>query len=83
MKLYLIEALVTPAETTPYVARTWAVSQAEAASTRARYTSELGVARKDIRTNALDVDTRKEGLVALLNQLARTGITDFFDGAKV
>ena len=82
MKLYLIEALVTPAETTPYVARTWTVSQAEAASTRARYTS-LGVARKDIRTNALDVDTRKEGLVTLLNQLARTGVADFFDGAKV
>ena len=42
MKLYLIEALVTPAETTPYVARTWTLSQAEAASTRAHYTSELG-----------------------------------------
>ena len=83
MKLYLVEALVTPAETTPYVARTWVASQAEAASARARYTSELGVARKDIRTTALDVDTRKEGLVALLNQLARTGITDFFDGTKV
>lgn len=83
MKLYLIEALVTPAETTPYVARTWVVSQAEAASTRARYTAELGVARKDIRTNALDVDTRKEGLVNILNQLARTGITDFLDAGKV
>lgn len=82
MKLYLIEAFVAKADT-PYVARTWAVSRAEAASTRARYTSELGVARKDIRTNALDVDTRKEGLVTLLNQLARTGITDFLDGAKV
>ena len=83
MKLYLIEALVTPAETTPYVARTWVVSQAEAASARARYTSKLDVARKNIRTSALDVDTRKEGLVNTLNQLARTGVADFFDGAKV
>lgn len=82
MKLYLVEAFVAQADS-PYVARTWVVSQAEAASTRARYTSELGVARKDIRTIALDVDTRKEGLVTLLNQLARTGIADFLDVRKV
>ena len=82
MKLYLVEAFVAQADP-PYHARTWVASQAEAASVRARYTSELGAARKDIRTTAFDVDTRKEGLVTLLNRLARSSITDFLDVGKV
>ena len=57
MKLYLIEAPVDNAET-PYWARTWVASQGEAAATRARYTSTLSVPRKDIRTTAIEVDTR-------------------------
>ena len=71
MKLYLIEAPVDNAET-PYWARTWVASQGEAAATRARYTSTLSVPRKDIRTTAIEVDTRKEGLLLLLNSISNT-----------
>ena len=65
MKLYLVEAFIAKADP-PYHARTWVVSQAEAASVRARYTSELGVPRSGIRTTPVDIDTRKDALVPLL-----------------
>lgn len=81
MKLYLIEAFVAKADT-PYYARTWTVSQAEAASTRARYTSELGVPRSGIRTTPVDIDTRKDALVPLLN-LISSNTDGFFDISKV
>lgn len=69
MKLYLVEAPVKAAEP-PYWARTWVTSQADAATTRARYISDLYVERKDIRTTDIEVDTRKDGLLPLLNQLS-------------
>ena len=47
-------------------------SQSEAATVRARYTSDLGVARKDIRTTAVDVDTRREALVPFLTKISNT-----------
>ena len=71
MKLYLIEAPVNNTEF-PYWARTWVASQGEAAAARARYTSTLTVPRKDIRTTAIEVDTRKENLLPFLNRLANT-----------
>ena len=71
MKLYLIEAPVNNTEF-PYWARTWVASQGEASATRARYTSTLSVPRKDIRTTAFEVDTRKEGLLQLLNSVSST-----------
>ena len=80
MKLYLIEAPVDNAET-PYWARTWAASQSEAAATRARYTSTLSVPRKDIRTTAIEVDTRKEGLLLLLGGMA--GVREGYLGEKL
>lgn len=69
MKLYIVEAPVKEAST-PYWKRTWTASNSDAASIRARYTSDLGVARKDIRTTAVDVDTRKEGLMPFLNTIS-------------
>lgn len=69
MKLYIVEAPVKAAEP-PYWARTWVTSQADAATTRARYISDLYVERKDIRTTDIEVDTRKDGLLPLLNQLS-------------
>lgn len=80
MKLYLIEAPVNNTEF-PYWARTWAASQGEAAATRARYTSVLNVPRKDIRTTAIEVDTRKEGLLLLLNSISSTH--DAYFGEKL
>lgn len=80
MKLYLIEAPVNNTEF-PYWARTWAASQGEAAATRARYTSVLNVPRKDIRTTAIEVDTRKEGLLLLLNSMA--GVREGYLGEKL
>lgn len=77
MKLYLVEAPVKNAEQ-PYWARTWVASQAEAAATRARYTAELDVARKDIRTTAFELDTRKEALLPTLNQI--TNVRDGYIG---
>lgn len=71
MKLYIIEAPVKEAAT-PYWARTWTTSQSEAAAIRARYTSDLGVARKDIRTSAVEVDTRREALIPFLNKISNT-----------
>ena len=71
MKLYIVEAPVKEAAT-PYWARTWTTSQSEAATVRARYTSDLGVARKDIRTTAVDVDTRREALVPFLTKISNT-----------
>lgn len=69
MKLYLVEAPVNDGEFR-YWARTWAASQSGAAAVRASYTSNLGVARKDIQTTAIHIDTRKEGLLELLNSMA-------------
>ena len=80
MKLYLIEAPVNNTEF-PYWARTWVASQGEAAATRARYTSVLNVPRKDIRTTAIEVDTRKEGLLLLLNSMA--GVREGYLGEKL
>lgn len=80
MKLYLVEAPVNNAEF-PYWARTWVASQGEAAATRARYTSTLSVPRKDIRTTAFEVDTRKEGLLLLLNSMA--GVREGYLGEKL
>ena len=80
MKLYLIEAPVNNAEF-PYWARTWVASQGEAAATRARYTSVLNVPRKDIRTTAFEIDTRKEGLLQLLNSMA--GVREGYLGEKL
>lgn len=71
MKLYIVEAPVKEAAA-PYWARTWATSQSEAATVRARYTSDLGVARKDIRTSAVEVDTRREALIPFLNKISNT-----------
>lgn len=71
MKLYLVEAPVKAAEPS-YWARTWVTSQAEAAATRARYMSELEVARKDIRTTPMEIDTRVVGLLNLLNHVSNT-----------
>lgn len=71
MKLYIIEAPVKAAET-PYWARTWVASQSEAGATRSRYMKDLDVARKDIRTTAVEVDTRKEGLLPFLNKISNT-----------
>ena len=69
MKLYIVEAPVKDTAT-PYWARTWVASKGDASAARARYTSELGVARKDIRTTDVEVDTRKDSLLPLLNQLS-------------
>ena len=80
MKLYLVEAPIDNAEP-PYWARTWVASQGEAASVRARYTSQLSVPRKDIRTTAIEVDTRKENLLPFLNRLANTR-EGYFGGDK-
>lgn len=80
MKLYLIEAPVDNAET-PYWARTWVASQGDAATIRARYTSTLNVPRKDIRTTAFEIDTRKEGLLLLLNSMA--GVREGYLGEKL
>lgn len=71
MKLYCVEAPIKSAEV-PYWARAWVTSGAEASKTRSRYTGELEVARKDIRTTEVEVDTRKDGLVVLLNQISNT-----------
>ncbi len=71
MKLYIVEAPVKEAAT-PYWTRTWVASQGDAATTRARYTSDLGVARKDIRTTAVEVDTRKEALIPFLTKFSNT-----------
>ena len=79
MKLYIVEAPVKDAEPA-YWARTWVTSQSEAAATRARYIPDLDVARKDIRTAAVEVDTRKEGLVPFLNKISNTVDGYAFDG---
>ena len=71
MKLYIVEAPVKDTAT-PYWARTWVASKGDAAAARARYTAELSVARKDIRTSEVEVDTRKDGLLPLLNRLSGT-----------
>lgn len=71
MKLYIVEAPVKDTAA-PYWARTWVASKGDAAATRARYTSDLGVARKDIRTTTVEVDARKDGLLPLLNRLSGT-----------
>lgn len=71
MKLYLVEAPVKAASP-PYWARTWVTSQADAATTRARYTSDLYVERKDIRTTPVEIDARVVGLMNLLNHVSNS-----------
>ena len=57
MQIYLVQGHVKQAEK-PYTARIWCSSQAQAASARSRLRSDLNVAREDIRTTAVDLDTR-------------------------
>ena len=65
MKLYLI---TTHDEEQQQVR--WVGSQADAASIRADLVKG-GVARKDIKTTAIDVPTNKEGLLDFLGLLSR------------
>ena len=69
MQIYLVQGHVKQAEK-PYTARIWCSSQAQAASARSRLRSDLSVARDDIRTTAVDLDTRRDPLLNFLNQVA-------------
>lgn len=80
MKLYLVEAPINSASPQEW-ARTWTVSSADAAKTRARYTADLGIARKDIRSTPVTIDTRKEGLLTLLNEVSNKRGCYFYPGA--
>jgi len=63
MRLYRITATKEDCESLV----TWAGSQADASSTRKRYT-EQGFKRAGIETEEVDVPTNKEGLLAFLNE---------------
>ena len=71
MNLYIIEAPVKEAEPM-YWAREWVASQSDAGAVRKRFQTELNVSRADIRTTAVEVDTRKDGLVPLLSKVSNT-----------
>ena len=73
MQLYLIEAHVTTAET-PFWARSWKASKADASKERTRFAEVYGLKRKDIEIKEVDIDTRKEGLLIALNKIS--GQTD-------
>lgn len=68
MKLYLIEAKVD--DEPPYTARKWVTSKSDAAAARNEFNTTLQVLRKDIKTTEVEVDTRKDGLVPLLNHIS-------------
>lgn len=78
MQIYLVQGHVKQAEK-PYTARIWCSSQAQAASARSRLRSDLNVARDDIRTTAVDLDTRRDPLLNFLNQVAGVGAEGFLN----
>lgn len=68
MKLYKITADVAKeAGQEPIIQ--WAGSQSECAKIRKELVSDQGFKRADITTDEVEVDTKKEGLIAFLNGL--------------
>lgn len=78
MQIYLVQGHVKQAEK-PYTARIWCSSQAQAANARSRLRSDLNVAREDIRTTAVDLDTRRDPLLNFLNQVTGVDAEGFLD----
>ena len=68
MKLYIIEGRISGG-LSPKFARKWVSTQSDAATTRKEFNQVLEIPRSAIRTTTVEVDTRKEALVPLLNKL--------------
>lgn len=70
MQLYLIQAHVDAGEgTQPFWARSWKSSQADASKERTRFVDFYGLKRSEVSITAIEVDTRKEALIHLLNRI--------------
>ena len=77
MKLYLVEAHL---EDEGHYLREWVASQGDAASKRAALMKAYGLPRKAIRTTALEIDTRKDGLLVALNHTTNRHASPIGDG---
>lgn len=70
MQLYLTQTHVTKDTSNPFWARQWDKSAADASKTRTKFIETYEVKRKDVTTTAVEVGTRKEPLLELLNKIS-------------